>query len=169
MRAIPIVLDSIPFHIDDQETANLLGPAADDGAMEGELGALINQAREISRPKAVYRPCYVEDRDGDRTTIEGVAFESRVLAVNLKDAHRVFPYVATCGGELALWAASVTDPLARFWADGICELAVRAAGRHLIEHLRSGYGLAKAASMNPGSLQDWPLTQQTPLFRLIAT
>jgi hypothetical protein len=57
--------------------------------------------------------------------------------------------------------------LERFWADAIMEEALRAAFDALKDHLARQYDLGHTAFMNPGSLEDWPIEQQAPLFSLL--
>lgn len=177
MTSKPIVLDDMHFSPDEAGILHALGPGAAESAEEIRL--LICEAGRIARPKAVYRPCDVEESEGDRVVIGGVAFESSLLAMNLggpssldrspgsQAARRVFPFVVTCGTELARWAEGMQDPPARFWADGISEQAMAHARDRLMDHLRKAHGLTRASTMNPGSLPEWPLSQQAPLFRLI--
>jgi hypothetical protein len=177
MTSESIVLDRIPFTVDRAALARRLqllsrtagGPpgAAEQDALNADLDALAAEAERVARPKALYRPGFIETRDGERTVIDGVTFTSRVLAVNLAGAHRVFAFVATCGTEIAGWGAGLADPLGAYGADALAEFAVLAAMDHLVRHLGSVYGLSKAACMNPGSLEDWPLTEQAPLFRFL--
>ncbi len=131
------------------------------------LARLVEEARAIARPRAMYRIAYIESKGDDEVVIDGVSLKSRVLRVNLEEAHRVFPFVATCGRELEAWARAIDDMLERFWADAIMEAALRAAlgafGEHLSTHVHPG----RTATMNPGSLADWPLEQQRELFRLL--
>jgi hypothetical protein len=90
-----------------------------------------------------------------------------VLRVNLDQAHRVIAYVATCGMELDAWAKSFDDMLYGYWADVIKEGALRSAMQALNEHLEACYTLGHTGVMNPGSLADWPIQQQRPLFQLL--
>jgi hypothetical protein len=90
-----------------------------------------------------------------------------VLTVNFENIHRVFPFVVTCGRELQEWSDRLTDPLLGFQADEVKELALHAASEYLGRHLDRTFGLKKSSHMNPGSLPDWPLPQQYPLFSLI--
>ena len=99
--------------------------------------------------------------------IDGVILTSRVLKVNLEKAHRVFPFVATSGIELEEWSKSFNDLLEKYWVDGIKEFALRIAIEHLTDHLIERCQPGKLARMNPGSLPDWPLQQQRPLFDLL--
>jgi hypothetical protein len=65
------------------------------------------------------------------------------------------------------WADSQPDMLDRFYADGINQAVLASASGSLIAHLNATYSLAQSAVMNPGSLGDWPIGQQRPLFELI--
>jgi len=161
-----IVLDDIAFSVDRQRLFGRLGvdPGDDLGA---ELEALASEAERIGRPRLVYRGAAVEERDEARTVIDGVSFASRVLAVNLGPVGRVFPYVLTCGPELQAWSEALTDPLAGFWAETIKEMSLVSATTRLLEHVEQTYHVGPSSIMNPGSLPDWPLAQQAPLFRLL--
>lgn len=172
-----VVLQEIPFTADRAEVRRVLGlPAPEPRAPAHEaigqspsdgIDEMAAAAEKIARPKAVYRDSFIDSRSDDSVVIDGIAFQSRVLRVNLDPVHRVFPHVATCGTELEAWSDSFSDPLERFAADVIKEQAVRAAYAHLESHLRTTAGLGSISHMNPGSLPDWPLPQQAPLFRLL--
>ena len=160
------VLDDIPFEVDPGQLARRMG-ASDNPDLRAGLEGLVEDAGRVARPRAIYRACFVESRTDDETVIDGVAFRSRVLTVNFENVHRVFPFVVTCGRELQEWSDSLTDPLLRFQADEVKELALYAAHEYLGRHLDQTFGLAKSSHMNPGSLPDWPLPQQYPLFFLL--
>jgi len=128
---------------------------------------LAAEAQAVARPKAMYRQVYIESRDERSVVIDGIRFTSRVLSVNLEQAHRAFPFVATCGRELEAWAAPIDDMLERYYADAIMEMALRVAQRALEAHLEERYLLGRTAVMNPGSLEDWPLREQAQLFALL--
>lgn len=130
-----------------------------------ELHHLVEQARARARPRAFYRVAYITARGEGWVEIERRRFTSRVLAVNLKDTFRVFPYLATCGTELQEWAAEIEDLLLHFWAEGIKEAALACALEALHQHMAQ-YSSAKLSAMSPGSLQDWPIQQQQILFDL---
>jgi hypothetical protein len=159
------ILDSIPFTIDGGEVLSQLQfPVA---GLEEEVEPLLQAARAIARPKAMYREAFVEARAGRHVVIDGVRLTSRILSVNLERIDRVFPFVVTCGAELEAWSETITDPFLRYWADAIKELALSAAYRALDAHLAERYGLDHLATMNPGSLADWPIEQQQLLVRSV--
>ena len=161
-----IVLDEIPFEPDVERLLRALhlSPASEDAARVEEL---VQEARQVARPKAMYREAYVEARGDDLVVLDGVRLTSRVLSVNLAKAYRAFPWLATCGRELEAWSQRMGDMLERYWAGAIMEAAMRAAIRALEAALKERYALGRSATMNPGSLADWPLQEQAQLFALL--
>jgi hypothetical protein len=95
-------------------------------------------------------------------------FTSRVLRVNVENTDRLFVGIVTCGQELHDWARSITDPLLHYRADAIAEIALRSAIQYFEDHLLAQYHLRHISRMEPGSLTDWPLTDQRVLFELLA-
>ena len=133
----------------------------------GEAEQFARAAAAVARPKAFYRIAYVDARGDDSVEVDGVTLTSRVLRVNLEEAHRVFVYLATCGVELDDWANAVDDPLHRYWTEGIKEMALRAARRAINQDLADRYRPGRTAYMSPGSLADWPIREQRALFALL--
>jgi hypothetical protein len=160
------ILDNIPFHLDFAALLKKLRMDSDH-AYADTLKSLVDEAEAIARPKALYKVGYIDTRQDDRVVIDGIPFTSRVLCVNLEQAHRVFAFTATCGTELEAWLQTQDDMLYRYWADIINEMALRTAIRALKEHLEHQFELGRTAVMNPGSLEDWPLSEQMPLFTLL--
>ena len=161
-----VILDEIPFQIDlDKLKKELrIGPGH---TMENNLQRLAEEAQAVGKPKALYKVAYIDSKGDDHIVADGVQFTSRVLRVNLEEVHRVFPYVVTCGTELGEWAESIDDMLQNYWADTIKEVALRQARTFLLEHLKKAYRLGKTSAMAPGSLKEWPIQQQRPLFQLL--
>lgn len=161
-----VVLDKIVFESDVARLMKNLriGPDTPDA---DALIQLVAEAQDIAKPKACYKIAYVESREDDAVVIDGVRFDSRVLRVNLDEAYRVFPYVATCGMELEAWSLSIDDMLHQYWTDAIRQMALTSATMALHKHLVGTYRLGRTAVMSPGSLSDWPIREQRPLFDLI--
>ena len=162
----PIVLDDVPFTVDLDRFGKKMR-IQDRGAYVDRATRLARQAEVIARPRALYRVAYIESDGADTVVIDGVTLTSRVLRVNLGEAHRAFPFVATCGRELKEWADAIDDMLERFWADAIMELALQAAIDAFKEHLVANLQPGPTSTMNPGSLQDWPIEEQRPLFAIL--
>jgi hypothetical protein len=160
------VLSDIPFTIDPTALAVRLHIEAGSSDAD-ELAQLIGEAQAVARPKALYRLAYIDSKDEDGVIVGGVRLASRVLRVNLETAHRVFVYTATCGTELDAWAHELDDVLHQFWGEALKESALGAAVKALNADISDRYQPGKTSAMAPGSLVDWPLAQQRPLFQLL--
>lgn len=160
------LLDEIPFVLDELALQRRLHVTAD-SSDAAELAQLCAQAREVARPKALYRLAYVDAKDDSGVVVDGVRLDSRVLRVNLDTAHRVWVYTATCGTELGEWAEQLDDVLLQFWSEAIKEAALGAAIRALNADIDNRFTPGKTSAMAPGSLVDWPLSQQRPLFEIL--
>ncbi|HNT77677.1 MAG TPA: vitamin B12 dependent-methionine synthase activation domain-containing protein [Anaerolineae bacterium] len=160
------ILDSIPF-VPDLPALQTRLRIREGSRHVAELARLAAEAETVARPKALYKLAFIEAKAEDAVVIEGVRFTSRVLRVNLDVAHRVFAYIITCGRELDDWAQAFDDIVHRFWADAIKEMALRTAIQALTQHLNDCYSLGRTAMMSPGSLADWPIQEQRPLFALL--
>lgn len=158
-----IVLDRIRYRADIDALAKRLRISRESADYD-DLVALAQEAESIARPKAMYGVGYIEDRGDDYVEIAGTRFTSRILRVNLEQAHRAFLYVATCGTELEAWAHALKDLLQRYWADAIQEAALRAATRALYDDLKDRFRPGETSAMAPGSLGEWPLSEQRALF-----
>ncbi|MFB3883379.1 MAG: vitamin B12 dependent-methionine synthase activation domain-containing protein [Armatimonadota bacterium] len=156
---IPVELDLERIHSDLH-----VSPESEDAK---DLADLVERVAAMAEPKAAYDVCYVDDRGAGGVIINGVTFTSRVLEVNLRKVHRVFPFVVTCGRELENVPGVDGDPLREYWLDHLRILALQAASARLKAHIESTYQPGKLSSMSPGSLADWPITQQKQLFALL--
>jgi hypothetical protein len=161
-----LVLENIPFSVDLDRLAKKLHVREGSGLLE-DLRQMVRDAEAVANPKSLSRVAYVDSKGDDTVVIDEIIFKSRVLRVNVDQAHRVFPYVSTCGRELEQWSKSMDDMLQMFWADGIKEMAVRTAAQAMTSYLKDTFELGRTAAMAPGSLADWPIQQQRPLFRLL--
>lgn len=162
----PIILADIPFRVDmarlRANTHVQIGTPLHD-----DLVCLAEQAQALALPKSLYRVARIDEKDDDGVSIEGVRLTSRVLRVNLAEARRVFLYLATCGRELDDWAHSLDDMLYQFWAEEIKAMALARATEAVFQAIAERFRPGKTATMNPGSLEDWPLSEQRPFFRLL--
>ncbi len=160
------VLDTIPFNLDAAEVIRQVHLSAAGEEIVAQVRELVAVAQEVARPKAIYEVCYIENKQDGAVDVGGVTFTSRVLRANLDAVERIFVYVATCGVELNQISTPSDDILLRYCLDVIKEQALAAALRHLRQHLKNKYALGKTAGMNPGSLEDWPITEQRNLFAI---
>lgn len=138
-----------------------------DESFEREFDDILAEAVQVAKPKAVVRMLAVEVEGPCQVKMDEEHFESRILAVNLEKVKRAFAYVASCGRELYELSLSKSDPLERYWVDTISEQALGSAMLHLRRITQEKFHTGSLRAMNPGSLADWPIGQQKPLFRAI--
>ena len=160
-----VVLEDIRFQPDVEGLKKKLR-VRDGGGWADRFTRLVEEAETIARPRALYGVAYVDERTESSVVVDGIPFNSRVLRVNLDKTHRVFPFLGTCGTELHEWAAAQDDMLQRYYADEISEAALRQVLGALLIHLKEPYRLGSTSTMSPGSLPDWPIQAQRPLFAL---
>ena len=153
------------------DTAALLAQVhvAPDSEDAATVTALIDRAREVARPKALYTEAFVIGRGDDTVRVGGVTFTSLALRRKLESVERVFPYVATCGHEMDGVALPADDVLVQYWWDAIKAELLAAARAHLVAHLTDRFRLGQTARMSPGSgdADVWPIEQQRLLFALL--
>ena len=131
-----------------------------------EVQKLIEGAKTLIDPKAAFKVSYINQKLEDAVDIDGVRFTSRVLRKNLEEVERVFPYVITIGDKLKEAGSKSGDLLKEYYFDVIGNIALSAARQFLKKELQSRYGLDGMSFMSPGSLTDWPIEEQKPLFSL---
>jgi Vitamin B12 dependent methionine synthase, activation domain len=161
-------LTDIPFELDTRSILRTVHVEADshDGKVVREL---IDRARRIGKPKALYREAFIEAKGTETVMIDGVMFTSRMLRQNLDRAERVFPFVATCGCEMDTVNLPAGDFLVEFWWDSIKAVSLQCAAKYLSAHVKRRFALEKTASMSPGSgdVSVWSIEQQRELFALL--
>ena len=141
-------------------------------AEEEDIQRAMEMAEELASvavPKGMYAVAQITDRGADWVELEGrVRFVSELVAQNLEGLHRVVPYMCTCGVEAEEWSRQFDDPLEQFWAEEFKLRLVGRMGGELNRKVREQYyPQGKMASMNPGSIKEWPLKAQGDLFDLL--
>lgn len=159
------ILEHIPVGLEPEEIRRSLymeGLEHDNMAQ-----ALMEAARPLIRARALYRVCYIDVKSENGVSTEGTSFKSRVLRRNLDEVERIFPYVVTIGDRLERKADACEDLLEQYCLDAIGNIALSKAREGLEERLRSRFCLDGLSMMSPGSLEDWALEEQRPLFSLL--
>jgi len=132
-----------------------------------QIQTLLEVAKPLISARAVYEVCYIEGKLEDTIILDGIRFRSRVMRKNLESIGRVFPYIVTIGMELERKVEACTDLLEKYYLDTIGNAALGKARKHLEDHLRSRFALGGLSYMSPGSLGDWPIEEQRPLFSIL--
>jgi len=157
------ILDSIPVSIKAERVMDILHLGGESRYIE-IVNELIEKIQPVIRPKAMYDVQFVEHVDKDTIELNGIKFNSRVLRVNLDNIGRVFPYIATSGIEAESIGEDDDDLMSKFIIDTIKGMALGVASSYLHNYIKNKYKIKQMSSMNPGSLEDWPISEQKPLF-----
>ena len=133
-----------------------------------EIAQMLESAAAAARPGYAFRMSSVEKAD-NAVLLDGTAFSEPLVVSRLSPLGRCFPCVQSCGAELEEWSLAYKgDPLSEYWADAIKREYLACASRAFIAYLRSFIPRSThVASLNPGSLKEWPITNQEPLFALL--
>lgn len=128
-----------------------------------EFTDIFDECAQIANPKFMYARREVK-QDGEITRIGTSTFKSRIIQVNFEKVTEAWPYISTCGRELYDLACSKSDPLERYWVDQISEQYLHHSTAMLMDEVKKVSGVENLYSMNPGSLSDFPVSNQRPLF-----
>jgi len=150
------------------DSAEISGRLRFDPARAGfaSLDELIELAQGLILPRAVYDVAYIGAKGEGTVEVAGVTFQSIVLRTNLDGINKVFPYIITVGPELERTAAAQGDLLKQYYLEEMANFALEQAAIWLSKQLEARYGMGALSNMSPGSLEDWPITEQTKLFSI---
>jgi hypothetical protein len=132
-----------------------------------EIQPLVDVAMLLIEPRALYDVHYIEEKLQDAIIVDGRRLTSRVLRKNLDRVERIFPFVITLGPKLGETQAASSDLLENYYLDTIGNVALNSIRKQLKRHLESQFAIEKMSSMAPGSLADWPIEEQAPLFQIL--
>ena len=132
-----------------------------------QVRTLVDTVQQLIEPRAIYKVCYIEAKSEDSVLIGGIRLSSQVLRKNLDRVEKIFPYAITLGRKLGEKQNACNDILEKYYLDCIGNLALTSVQKQLKKHLQSKFALEKMSSMAPGSLSDWPIEEQGPLFKLL--
>ena len=158
-------IDLIPIILDSREIAVQLRFDPVRAGFES-LDELIALARGLIKPRAIYEVAYIGAKGEGTVDVAGATFESHILRKNLAGANKVFPYIITVGSELERVASAQGDLLKQYYLEEMANMALESAAGWLGGQLEARYGVTGLANMSPGSLEDWPITEQTKLFSI---
>lgn len=119
--------------------------------------------KQYGSPKAIIRWANVDSVVDDRTTIEGVTFQSKVVADKLQGLQRVFLSVVTAGEGLEKSGKFDGDPFLNTYDGALLFLA----SRYTVNYMKDKFGFDGSSMLNPGSLPDWPIVNNFALFDII--
>lgn len=134
---------------------------------EARVQEAIRRVTELAEPRALVAAQALGGRGDDWVEVGGERLHSGVLARHTRGAARVFAYLVTLGPRLEKEVSRTTDLLAQYCLHEVGNLALSRCREEVRRRVSEAEGLRRLSSLAPGSLPDWPLTEQRPLFRLL--
>lgn len=163
-----MILDPIEFTPEINSLLEILHISPQESPSdEQRLKALITEAMSIAKPKAVLEEKTIIKRSFDTVVIDDIQFKSKILSACLTETKKIYLYLATCGQELASWIQSKKDLLENFYAQSIGQQALKTSIQKIKEIVQNQYPDLYISSIQPGSLEDWPLAEQKNIFDLL--
>jgi len=159
------ILDPLPIQLNPAEISKQL--RMNRTGQKEYFQNLVTKYQNVIDAKAVYKVSYVDDRRERSVCIDGVSFSSGILRKNLDQVQRVFPFVITIGDGLQEKADQSENLMDKYVLDIIGNIALGEARKSLKERLKQRFVLKSLSFMSPGSLADWPIEEQVPLFSLL--
>jgi len=133
------VIDNIPVKVGLDDVVKKTRIRSMNDSFRDIINELLDMARPIAKPKALFEISRVENRQGDSLEIGGRKFTSHILRVNLDKIDTVFPYVVTCGREVDKIEIPEHQLMKYYFMDQIKEVIVRSALSYLLDHVRNNY------------------------------
>jgi len=160
------VILELSYDIDTASFLRSIKMRAVENDLTAVAAALIETVRPVARPRAVFIPMKVKSLTSASFTLGKAVFHSRVLGKVFEEDAIVYPYIVTVGKELDVLNGSQNDMLAKFRLDAVKSAVLFAAGRAFEYELKKRYPEQRLTHINPGEIDDWPLTEQKGLFGL---
>lgn len=158
------LFDSIPFEADISILSESIFFHGDPESPR--IHELWAQGLELARPKAIILPVdVVHDEAGHVVSVGGQATSSVILDRNFEGLYRAFAYVATCGCEFSRLSAEDDDEKSALFIMRLS--AVQFALKYALDRIAQQFGISKYAVVSPGSLPQWPISEQPKLFDMI--
>lgn len=132
-----------------------------------QLIDLKEKAIQITRAKALIRKVSVQFKGDDRLEIDATPFNSHILSVNLTQSKAVFAGLVTLGSEFEEWSRQITDILHQYWIDHIGDQLLRFSIRAAEDEIKKRYRFETISWMMPGSMENWPISEQAKLFAIL--
>ena len=161
------VIDPIPVELDPIELLHTLKGRTQ--VMSIEILPLLEEARSIMEPKAVYSFTRVAEIKDDQVRLEnGHALRSIVLADMLQTGQEIVPYVITIGARLEGVAREQRNLLHAYLLEKIADRALEKAGEYLRSHAGGRLGpIISTFSPGSGTGELFAIDQQETLFSLL--
>jgi hypothetical protein len=161
-----VFIVDIPAKLDIDAVIKRLRLKEGNARLEKIARELAEKALAAAHPRGIYRVSRAKIIDRATVEIDGVRFTSRALSKCLEEQNTVYPLMATAGQELDDLPVERGDLMAQFTLDTVKMVILFSASEYLTDHIKNKHKIGGVAVLNPGEFNDFPISQQKPLFEL---
>lgn len=159
------IKDNIEFKLDIELMRKKL-EISEGSKIDIKLSKLIPIIESVAKPKYIFKRCKLESITSEEFIVEGLSFKSKICADKLKDVEYVYPYIVTCGTEIADLLTNSDFSIKNFIIDKACNLACYTARDNLKYDMNKRFDIKVLTSLNPGSIIDWSVEDVKKIFEL---
>lgn len=131
------------------------------------VAQLVKEALEHCSAKGAAFVVPLDPIGDDGIKLGDVELKSPLLAGRLSSLGRAFPYIVTEGQAMADWGSQYRNTSDAPLIHQIRQAAVKACEQRIEKMLCDKFAMPVISSLNPGSLKDWPISEQARLFEVL--
>jgi hypothetical protein len=161
-----VYLVDIPVKLNAASVIKHLSFGGSSSRLEGIARELTDMVLAVVRPRAIYMVSQARGIDRETVEVGDVRFTSRIMGKIFDTPRTVYPFITTIGNEVEELPVPSGDMWRQLCLDTIKTLILVSGVEYLSEYIKDKYSLDGIAHMNPGEIEDWPITQQKPLFSI---
>ena len=158
---------NLPFNPTKEEIIATSGIGTACPSIHERIASLVNQGIEIARPVVFYKKAAIHRDEEGAIHIDSVPLEGTLPGQQLDESSEAAIFIASCGQELYNWQESLKDYFDVSVAGIVAERALQSAMKALFETMKAQCRKKYLAIMTPGSVPEWPLSEQEKIFQLL--
>ncbi|MBN2155519.1 MAG: hypothetical protein JW776_05715 [Candidatus Lokiarchaeota archaeon] len=163
-----ILFEKIPVILEEQILLDRM-QVRKSKAFSKDFHWAVEQVRDSIHPRGLVGIATISYIDENVVKIGNQDFTSRILQVNLNSSEQVFPFLVTIGPKLETIASQQKSLLKKYFLETIGDFILQNATWYLERQIQERFSVKQISSMSPGSLEDWGMAQQVPLFNLFGS
>ncbi len=159
-------IEKINYFPDPEKLAEKYSIEKDDYLYE-KIVLACEEISRIGKPVVCFKKSTVDSAGEDYVIVDGIKFSGKFIAEMLCGCKEVYPFIASCGPELDCWGRNTDDIMLNYCLDDLRQASIKPVLDVLRKRLEEDFGACKLSVVNPGSIPNWPISEQKKLFELM--
>ncbi len=128
---------------------------------------LVHEGASLLLGRTLHRVCSARRKKADCVHVSNVEIRSKVLSRLLSDGSKVFPYLISIDHRYEEWIQRLDDTIHQYFFERLGDSAIFELRDELANSITEEFGFSHVSDFRPGSIDDWPLSGQRDLFRIL--